>query len=345
MDGTLSPKRTFVIVGVPMLITGLIIALVNSPYYNEDPERLSGGIVFDLLVTSPLLYYLLIRKTSIPKTTVAAMVIFGLVVSSIVLPSENQFYLDQFKTWGMPLLEISVLAFVVYKVRKAVSRNKDKKDPTLDFFSTLKTTCKDLLPGALVMPVVLEISVFYYGFISWRKRVLRKNEFSYHRESGTVSLLLAILFLVIIETAVFHMLLARWSHTAAWVLTALSIYSGIQIFGFLKSLLKRPLIIENGRLYLRYGIMSETTIDLKEIDAIELSSADLPLDGNTRKLSILGPLEGHNTLIHLKSKNVVLGLYGRKREYRSLALHIDDRELFKSTLEGLLQSLSIDKGV
>jgi hypothetical protein len=103
-----------------------------------------------------------------------------------------------------------------------------------------------------------------------KKRELKENEFSYHKDSGTITLLIAIIFIVAIETLVLHILLTKWSSLVAWILTFLSIYSGIQIFGFLKSMFKRPISIENNKLFLRYGIMNETTIDLKNIDNIEI---------------------------------------------------------------------------
>ncbi|KKK92943.1 hypothetical protein LCGC14_2697830, partial [marine sediment metagenome] len=66
---------------------------------------------------------------------------------------------------------------------------------------------------------------------------------------------------------------------------------------------KRPIAIHNGPLYLRYGIMAETTIDLKDIDAVEISSKDIASSKETQKLSFLGALESHNVIIYLKKEN------------------------------------------
>jgi hypothetical protein len=80
----------------------------------------------------------------------------------------------------------------------------------------------------------------------------------------------------------------KWSSLVACILTLLSVYSGIKIFGFLKSMFKRRLSFENNKLFLYYGIMNETIIDLKNIDTIEISSKDIELHKETRKLSCLG---------------------------------------------------------
>ncbi|GAA4801312.1 hypothetical protein [Litoribaculum gwangyangense] len=256
----------------------------------------------------------------------------------MILPSENQYYLDIFKTWIFPIVELSIVSYVIYKVSKAVKRFNLNKNESFDFFTTLKSTCSEILPKRVAIPVVTEIAVFYYGFINWRKRKLYKNEFSYHKDSGTVTLLLAIICIVAIETVVLHILLSKWSDIAAWVLTFISIYSGIQIFGFLKSMYQRPVSIENGKLHLRYGIMNETIIDLRNIDSIEISSKDIELNKETRKLSFLGELESHNIVIHLKEKNTLTGLYGIKRNYHNIAFYIDDKNNFVNSLNDAIEN-------
>lgn len=314
-----------------------MIFIAKSSIFSTNPNSLSTGITVDLLLTVPFIYFLLIRKTNIPKTTVVPFLIGGIVICSLIIPSENQYYLNLFKTWVLPIVELSILTFVIYNVRKAIKRYRLNSNESIDFFTTLKSTCYEILPKGTVIPVVTEIAVFYYGFIHWRKRKLEKNEFTYHKDSGTIAILIAIIFIVAIETVVFHILLSKWSDIAAWVLTFLSIYSGIQLFGFLKSMYKRPSSIENDKVFLRYGIMNETTIDLSNIDTIEISSKDIELNKETRKLSFLGELESHNMVIRLKEENTLIGLYGIKRKYKNLAFHIDKKVEFKNQINNALQ--------
>ncbi len=315
----------------------MMVLISKSTIFNANPSILSIGITFDLLLTVPFVYFLLIRKTKIPKTTVVPFLIVGIIICSFILPAENQYYLNLFKTWVLPIVELSILSFVIFNVRKGIIRYKQNKTESFDFFTTLKNTCYEILPKGLVIPVVTEIAVFYYGLINWRKRKLRENEFTYHKDSGTVTLLIAIIFIVGIETVTIHILLAKWNTRVAWIMTCLSIYSGIQIFGFVKSMLKRPISIENNKLYLRYGIMNETTIDLENIDSIEITSKDIELNKETRKLSFLGELESHNMVIRLKEENTLIGLYGIKRKYKNLAFHIDNKIEFTNRINNALQ--------
>jgi len=125
----------------------------------------------------------------------------------------------------------------------------------------------------------------------------------------------------------------KWSTVAAWIVSGLSIYSGIQIFGFLKSMSKRPFSIEANTIHLRYGILSEATIDINNIKSIEISSKPIEFDDNIRKLSPLGELESHNIVINVKNENAMTGLYGVKRKFKTLAFYIDEKEEFKAELD------------
>ena len=138
-----------------------MVLLAKSSIFHKYPNDLSAGITFDLLLTVPLLYFLLIRKTRIPKTTVVAFLIVGMVVGTIILPAQNQYYLDLFKTWIFPLVELSIVSYVIYKLTKTIKRYKQNKKENVDFYTTLKNTCYEILPKGLVVPVVTEIAVFY----------------------------------------------------------------------------------------------------------------------------------------------------------------------------------------
>ena len=53
-----------------------------------------------------------------------------------------------------------------------------------------------------------------------------------------------LIFSIAIETFAIHLLLLKWSETAAWILTGISIYTAIQVFGLAKSITQRPIVIK-----------------------------------------------------------------------------------------------------
>jgi hypothetical protein len=342
MNRSLNIHKTLIIFAIPLLLVASMIYFTSTSFFKANTDKLSLAITIDLLLTVPLIYFLLIRKTTIPKTTIVPFVILSIVVCSFILPSENQHYLSLFKTWVLPLIEISVLSYVIYKIVKTIRLYKQhKKETASDFFTILKSTCQDILPKGIVIPFATEIAVIYYGFICWKKTKLKSNHFTYHKDSGTIALLSVLILIIGIETFTLHYLLAKWSEIAAWILTGISIYSAIQILGFLKSMFYRPIVVDSERIKLYYGIMNETSIYIKDIESIELSTKDIDSEKTARKLSLLGNLESHNTIIKLKQKNTLFGLYGIKRPYTTLALHLDKNQDFKTLVENKLKNLPI----
>jgi hypothetical protein len=309
---------------------------MKSSFLNGN-DTLNFAITADLLLIVPLVYFLLIRKSEIPNTTVIPVMIIGLLIGSYFLPQESQTYLSIFKTWALPVIEISILTFVIIKVRSAIRKYKGLKGSTPDFFIALKSTCYEILPKKLVLPFATEVAVFYYGFINWKTREINDNEFTYHKKSGTPALFYAFILIIGVETIAIHFLLTRWSFIAAWILTALSIYTAIQVFGFAKSLTQRPIAINQDSLTLKYGILNEVEIPFSDIGKVELSRKSLEKNELTKTLSPLGELESHNVIIHLKKENQLVGLYGMKKKFQVLGLHIDEPKYFNERMENALQ--------
>ncbi len=322
---------------VPIIMfIGLILLMQSAWFLSNLDQPLTLGITLDLLLTVPFIYFLLIRKTDISKTTVVPVMIVGLIIGSYFLPVEHQGYLEVFKFWILPIIELSVIGFIGWKVRTAVVKHKSIKNDSPDFFTSLKNTCYEVFPRRMAELVAMEIAVIYYGFINWKASVLQENEFSYHKKSGTPGLLIGLILVICVETIGIHFLLASWSHTAAWILTALSVYTVLQVFGFAKSLSQRPIIMLDDRVILRYGILSETEIAFEDIEEIELSRHWDKKDKTSKKMSPFDELDHHNVLIHVKKEHILHRLYGFKKRFKTLALHVDDAAGFKERVEGLL---------
>jgi hypothetical protein len=294
------------------------------------------GITVDLVLIIPFVYFLLIRKSKIPKTTVVPILIIGIVIGSVFLPEENQTYLTFFKNWILPLVELSVITFIIVRVRGVVKKYKTLKQERVDFFSAVKNACHEILPDKLVAPFATEVAVFYYGFFSWKKIDTNKNEFTYHKESGTLGLMGGVILIILIETVGLHFLLSKWSELLGWVFTILSLYTLIQVFGIAKSLTKRPIVINASSVFLKYGIANEVNLLFEDIESIELSKKEVEKDPLTKRLSLLGELEEHNVIIKLKLENELIGIYGFRKKFKTLLLHIDEPLEFKNQMEKMI---------
>ncbi|WP_338764683.1 hypothetical protein WAF17_00075 [Bernardetia sp. ABR2-2B] len=347
-------NKQFLVLLIPVLLFGGLIFLIQSPYFLTKSDNLTLAISIDFVITIPIIYFFAVRKTKIPNLTALTLMIAGLFIGLYFLPKENQNYLQLFKTYFFPIIELGIVSVVIWKVRMAIIKYKkiklsyggDIKEVSFDFFTVLKNSCEEILPKLPASLLATEIAVIYYSILNWKSRKINpKKEFTYHKNSGTVGLLGALVFIIAVETIAIHLLLGMWSHIAAWVLTILSIYTGFQILAFAKSFSKRPILIENDILYLRYGIMSETEIEIKNIKSIEVSEKSLEelleleeiKDKQKaklyQKLSPLGNLEQHNVIIRLYKKAKLNGIYGINKEFEVLTFHVDEKVDFKNKVQ------------
>ena len=325
------------IIGLPLIVFLTCAGLALSSFLRQQPD-LTHALTYDFAFTAPILYLALIWRTSIPKITVVPVFVLGLFLASWLLPDQYHTHLNGLETYFLPIVGIGVLIFAIFTVRRAVEVFRKHKSVGLDFYDALRRTTADFLPRSLANGLAMELGVVYYGLLNWRKRDLAEDEFSYHRRSGTPAVLGAFIFLVFVELISVHILLSMWSHLAAWILTTLSLYSGLQVLGIACSLAQRPVGVEDDILKLPYGIMAETEVDLAAIEKVEQSSSRLdeddPLVG---KLSPLGELERHNVVLHLRKSIEVKGLYGMKKEVKTLALHLDDPQAFSESLQSKIK--------
>ena len=326
----------FIVFGIPFLFIACCIFLVQTPVFAANQSTLSLAITIDLLLSIPAIYYFLIRKKKIPKTTVVPVFILGLVVASFIIPKENQYLLQLAKTWLLPLVELGILSYVAFKVYKTVRLFKREKKNSIDFFTTAKKVSNEIAPGRIASLLATEIAVIYYSFFDWKKQKLKENEFSYHKNTGSSTLLIGIILIIVIETVVIHMLLAKWNITIAWVLTGLSIYTIFQIIALIKSIPKRPIQIDGDKLYLKYGILNETDITIEDIESIIFTTKEIESDKEIKKLSPIAHIEGHNILIKLNKENILNGFYGFNKKYKTIAFFVDDKEAFKNKIDSLL---------
>lgn len=327
-------NKLFYLAGIVILtlIFALSFGLAFSSLLIVHPE-LAIGVTYDLTLTAPLIYLLLIWKTKIPKTTVVPVFVIGVILASFLVPAENQFHLSLIKRWVLPLVEIGLVGFIGFSVYKTVKTYRKIKDRDSDFLVILQKTCLDAFGNPLLAnALAFEIAVLYYGFLSWKGFKTNKTTFSYHKKIGKIVLYSAIIFIIGLETAVVHVLISRWNNIAAWVLTISSVYIIIQIYGHLKAVLQRPIEILGNKLFVRFGLFSGTEIEISNIEFIE-SATNRPAEmTGVKQVSLLGDFEQINTKIQLKSEAEYFGAYGIKERYKTLLLFVDEPEEFREAI-------------
>lgn len=319
--------------GLPALIIIAATIIAFTPLIVTYPE-LAIGVTYDLTLSAPLLYLFLIRKTNLPKTTVILFFVGGVFIASFLLPKDQQFHLNIVKLWLLPVVEISGLAFISFSAYRTFQTYKSFKGKSSDVFTILRETCRKPIKIPMLANVfAFEIAVLYYTFFSWKKFKPNEQTFSYHKKNGTVILFGVIIFLITVETLVFHILIIQWNVIVAWILTISSLYVSLQLFAHIKAIFQRPIEITGGKLFVRYGLFGDSEIDLQNIEKIEFSSVLPDEKEGVKRLSLLGELEQFNTKIHLKNEAELNGFYGIKSNFKTLLLYIDETEKFKKLIE------------
>jgi len=146
MTKRINIKNLLIIISFPLLMISLMTFLVNSSFFESNPKSLTIAITADLLFTMPLIHFLLIRKSKIPKFTIVSLFIIGLFVSSFILPKEDQFLVRTIKNWVLPFVEIGIAFFIISKVRSTLKKFKENQHLSSDFFTVLKETSAEILP-------------------------------------------------------------------------------------------------------------------------------------------------------------------------------------------------------
>ncbi|MFK8057224.1 MAG: hypothetical protein AB8F78_13960 [Saprospiraceae bacterium] len=297
------------------------------------PE-VAWGILFDLLLTVPLLFFFIVRKTKLPNTLTLPSLFIGVVIAATTLPETQQGVVEIVKQFGIPLIEIGVVGFVIYQIRKNQASFKENWQLQPDFFSSCKVAFGAFLPGRFGVFMSTELSAFYYGLFHWKSTALQANSFTYHKRSGTPALIGALVVMVLVEMFAVHLLIKDSFPIVAILLLVLSGYTALQFLGFAKALGKRPIQFLEGKLLLRYGIIAEASIDLQSIVGVERITTQ-PKSDDVLRLSPLGELERVNVLIRFSSMTSIEQLYGKERHGESIALHVDEPDRFVSELEKL----------
>ena len=266
-------RNYLLIIGIPLLLILILVLLVNSAFFIKHPNELSLGITLDLLITIPFVYFLIIRKKEIPKITIVSLFVIGIVIASLIIPQQHQSLLIQIKTFILPIVELGIFSFLVFKARKITQEFKKQQSNHLGFYNAMQLATNSVFPNKIGELLATEISVVYYGFLAWKKRGLKENEFSYHKNSTSVSILLGFILVILIETIAVHTLLQKWNVIAAWLLTVFSAYTCLQLFSLMRSLSKLPIEVDviNKVLTLKYGFFGEAVIPSENIKSIEVT--------------------------------------------------------------------------
>lgn len=328
---TIMPNLFFLVITIAVFaLTILLSTLSLFPVYPE----LAVGVTYDLAFTAPLFYYLAIRKTAIPKSTVAVVAVLGIVTATFLLPANQQTHLGFITFWVLPVLEIGLLGFAGYKTWKALRTYRRERRDNADVYSILGKVFEELIGRTLLSrAAAFEASVIYYAFLGWRRPARDPDAFSYHRKRGTFALYGVIAFLILAETVALHILISYWSGIAAWIFTISSLYVLLLMLAQSKASYIRPILVSEGLLKIRCGLFCDAEIPLSKIVEIDAIGAASALPSEVLQAAVLKGFEPVNVLVTTAGEHKASGPYGFEKRFRKIAFFADERERLIRHLE------------
>lgn len=334
MNNSASINQRILTFGIPALIILTSVFLASTSLINTYPD-LAAGITYDLILTTPAVYFFLIRKKRIPKITVLSFIILGVFIASIVLPENQRFHFNLITSILIPVVELVVISTISWYTYHAVREIKRSSGKNYDFYQVLQeSTIKVIGYPKIAKIISSEVALIYYAFFAWKNSPARNNEFTYHKKSGIIALISTIIFLSLVEVFVVHLLVAPWDNTIAWILSVLSFYGALMFFAHIKAIIRRPHVLKDNQIELKNGLFGTSTIFYSEIRELQFSSAMVnDKDLKVRKLALLPDLEPHNVIIHLKNEAKVDIAYGISKNFNTLLLQVDDEKRFKAMMD------------
>jgi hypothetical protein len=277
------------------------------------------GAAVDVAVTVPALYFLLIvRGGAIPLVSVLPVCLVGILRAT---------YLAQGIGWARPVVgagvEIALAALIVGRVRRGWQESGD-------LLERMEAAALETVPSRRLAAVLAsELAVFYYCFAAWRRRPhvpAGARAFSVHQESGAAALFGVLAGVSVMEAALVHLVVMRWSTAAAWGLTALSGYGTVWLIAQARAFVLRPVLVEEGELVVRGGMMWTARVPLGVVGTIGPGGEKCDLR--------VPPASQPNVTLHLSERVTARGMYGMRRQVASIALAVDDRERFVRAVKG-----------
>ncbi|RFP66144.1 hypothetical protein D0N36_05350 [Hymenobacter lapidiphilus] len=332
-----------------LAVIGFEFLVIQRPDFTFRPA-LPAAVSFDVLVLLPGLFYLLIvRPYRLPASTVAAA-FAGAVAAAFagavalafwLLPTAQQTYV-QWAKHSLVAVEALVAGLALLNLRRLRLAYRVAAEENPDVVANLQVAFQTVF-GRPLAPLVSEISLFYYALLSWRGRPeIRPTDqvFTAYRESAFTAYFATVGLLSVVEMGVAHVLLLRWSPTAALWGGLLHGYGLLLLLAHLRAVRLRPVrLTDSGELVLRVGFLWELRLPATAITAcIPINDVPPAAPGlvNAARLLLTPP----NLLLTLNEPHYASGPYGLPQTVERLALYLDAPQKFQTALRVAAESAS-----
>lgn len=332
MSVRVKPWQTFLALAVALLALEGWVA--TRPDFAAQPEVLGLAVTADITLGIPLLFYLLVvRRHHVTPLALAPVFVLCLLAANALIPPAGQGALRLVEV-VLPLVELMILAAAAFKVRGIVRAYRRLRPQAVYGQDALDAALRQELGDAWVIPLLTTeltlVTLAVAGwFMSFRPRPSVEAAFSTQRRSGYGLILGFILFILALETFGLHLVVSRWSTTAAWVLTFASLYTLIWLVGDFHAVRLQPIVLTAEALHVRCGLRWRATLPWAIIELARKATTQDKHRQDTLNAAVMGE---PRLLLVCREPVVAVGLLGRRRHVRQIGLTIDDEKAFLESL-------------
>jgi len=322
------------VIGIPLIIISGMIAFTMTQFFLSHQKIFSNALTIDLVFAIPIIHFLLIRKKRISKFSVITLMVLCIALASLIIPKNHQELLTIIKLVIIPASEIFLIIAVLIGALRFKKNFEEGNYSPKDFYGRIKATCRVTFPNRFGEILSTEIGILYYFLTSSKAVEYKKNEFTYFRKNGIKELVGAFVFILIIETAVAHILINMWNPFIANLCSLSSIYLVVLLISIYKSTKSNPITINEREksIDLKYGFLNHTIIKISDIQSIEKSRKN---NDSLMKLSAFKDFDGHNVIINLSNQATMNKLYGIQKKFESIGIYVDEPEKFIEQIESV----------
>jgi hypothetical protein len=327
-----SNRTRFLLFGsVALLVAVTWIVLLRSPLYGSNPDVASWGATFDLAISIPLVYYvLLIRPRRVHPFSIVPLFIGCLAVARFVVPRPHQELLHTLELLSAPL-EVVAIGYLISRTRRASRRFRTAEGG--DWLGRFRSAVAEVTGSELVSHIVAgEVAVWYYAIFSWgRRRAVPEGQtaITVHEQGGWGAVLAALMIVLIGESTAVHFVIQHWSVTAAWIVTGTELYAVLWFIADARALNINPTIVSPERLHIRFGLRWTADVPLASLASIERVTTQPDAGWRRPGLLKLAVLSDPQYIIHLSEPVTSHAMFGIHRQISEIAVAPDDPASFE----------------
>lgn len=334
MSALASTARTalarFALVALSFYVTVQWVFLRRVELLERD--LLLVALTIDLVLVVPGAFYLIVvRRLGWARVSVLPVLLACVLVAGMLLPAERQTPLRVFEFAIIPL-ELGLLGWVFWRL--AIVMRSPSRSQSFDAYDSIRQEAARLVEHPrIAAALATELALFWYAFASWRagtREQANSRNYSYHRRGGQLAVVIALCFLLAVETMAVHLLLRRWSEWLAWALSLSSLYLMFWLIANARAAVLRPIRLDEEHLTVRCGLGWSARIRRADIAAVVVAEPELP------RLSAAYLAQPRQWLL-LRSEYPAEGPYGMRREIRAIGIAVDEAADLASRLEASAQ--------